>query len=121
MSQLADTSARAPFIEQKVSEIEGHPAWYADANLSMSETLLKGQKPFTYILRHGDKELHYLLSFVDENQLVQHRPISIQYSLAIKGWYFLNSVQHARTYLSDLIPVAMHVDPPRSNPLLKKD
>lgn len=119
MSQLANSGVKIPFIEEKINEIEGHPAWNAEADLSTSEALLKGHKPFTYLLRSAEKEHHYLLSFVDEDLLVQHRPISIRFSVESRGWYFLNSQSHTRNKLSDLIPIAMHCDPSICSPLLR--
>lgn len=105
-------------IEAMTREIESHVSWSPAAGLNASEVLLQGHKPFTYLLRKGDLPYQYLISFVDQTGIIQHRPIYIEYSAQFCKWYFLNGSTHTRWKLSDLIPVAMHCAPIDCRPLV---
>jgi hypothetical protein len=73
---------------------------------AQSEKLLSKCAPFSYLLRQGEEEFFYYLSFVDEDNQVAHRMIKIE--IAMKGWFFRNGGTHIRQDITDLIPIIMH-------------
>ena len=94
-------------LEQKVQEVKNHAAWHAEINLKESESLLNGKKAFTFLLRATDIAYHYTVSFVDQDNMIQHRPIRIQFSIEKSQWCFLNCGPQMQEKLNDLIPSAI--------------
>lgn len=91
-------------------QIETHSAWLANANFRHIQTLLSEKSPFTYCFRQGELPNQYILSFMDQNHLIQHHRIHIKFSKRI-GWYFQNVAAEVRSNIIELIPFIMKCMP----------
>ena len=76
------------WIQKNQKQIESHPAWYDLISEDESEALLKNKNPFTYLLRAGEKQYSYFISFVRENGAIKHQPFILE--LNKRGWYYRN-------------------------------
>ena len=63
-----------------------------------SEKLLIGKSPFTYLLRSGEKERPYFISFVREDGSIKHQFFALEFDR--KGWLYRNGATcPSRNYL----------------------
>lgn len=103
------------WIQRNQDEVKKHPAWRQDISGEESEKLLENQPPFTYVLRAGEKEHAYFISFVQENLSVKHQFFVLE--IDRRGWRYLNgsttkcSPEIISQNLNELIPLMMHCDP----------
>lgn len=69
-------------------EVESHPAWHGCLAGLEAEDLLKGQLPFVYLLRTGEKPSHYYISYVLPDLTIKHQPLWVKDTP--QGWYYRN-------------------------------
>ena len=73
-------------IEQ---EIANHPAWHGKMSGLPAEKLLRGRKtPYLYILRKGENEMDYYVTFVLPDLSIKHQPFTI--AVTPEGWHYEN-------------------------------
>lgn len=101
------------WIKTNQEQIEKHPAWRGNVDAMLAETLLKKEASFTYLLRKGEKEQAYYISFVKEDGGIKHQRFTLEYGL--KGWYYKNGVlkgpeEVIDEFLDRLIPQMMYCD-----------
>ncbi len=107
------------WIQTNQNQIQKHPAWHGNVKAEQAEALLKGGKPLTYLLRNGDKEQSFFITFIKEDGSIKHQHFSLEFDL--KGWYYKNGqVQGEPTEiiaedLNKLIPAMMHCETSRCN------
>ena len=77
-------------IKDVESEILSHPAWVGAISGLEAEALLKGQSPFTYLLRAGETYLNYYVSFVGSDHTLRHQPFKIK--ITQNGWFCMNGI-----------------------------
>lgn len=98
------------WIQTNQQLIQKHPAWHKDVDAWQAEALLAGKAPFTYLLRKGDKEQSYFITFVKEDHSVYHQLFTLEYDR--RGWYYKNGGPVMPVEIIDeLIPQMMHCDP----------
>jgi hypothetical protein len=72
-----------------------------------AEALLNGRDTFSYVLRRGEEENEYYISFVNGDGGVKHQRFILEYDR--KGWWYKNGTEHEPTEAVDeLIPCMMH-------------
>lgn len=102
------------WVQQKQEQVTTHPAWHGNISVEQSEELLQNQPPFTYLLRSGDKEHLYFISFVKEDHMIKHQFFVLEFDR--KGWLYRNGcpasspVEIISKDLHELIPLMMHCD-----------
>ena len=76
-----ESTYQAPVIQ----EIEIHQAWHGHISGLEAQKLLEGEKtPYLYILRKGEFERDYYVSFLDSNLKIVHQPFAI--TINSEGW-----------------------------------
>ncbi len=110
----AATNNILEWVQNSQEHIKTHSAWHLSISESESEVLLKNQGPFTYLLRAGEEERAYFISFVRENSSIKHQFFVLE--LDRKGWYYRNGstlnspAEIISKDLNELIPLMMHCD-----------
>lgn len=114
--KLFSAEATKVWLLDKKEEILKHPAWHGSTSTQEAESLLLERLPFTYLLRHGERNYHYYLSFIREQ--IIHQLCVLEFSL--QGWVYRNGITSPpQLRLVDLIPLAMHCRPDQCIPLIK--
>lgn len=104
------------WITKNQGELQSHPAWHEKISAVGSETLLQGKPPFTYILRNGEKEHAYFITYVKSDLSVFHQSFVIE--LDRKTWYYRNCLNDGPAEnLEELIPLMMHCDAMACTPM----
>jgi hypothetical protein len=108
------------WIKKNQGEIQSHPAWHEKSSEGGSETLLQGKPPFTYILRSGEEEHAYFITYVKPDLSIKHQFFVLE--IDQKGWYYRNGVtiglpEILSKDLEKLIPMMMHCDDMACTPL----
>ncbi len=94
-------------IQRSQEEIKNHVAWRSEVTEISAETLLKGEPVFTYILRPGDREEIFFISFMHPDNTIHHQRFAIERNS--QGWYFQNCVKNGcEENIEALIPMMMH-------------
>jgi hypothetical protein len=109
------------WIKKNQVDIQSHLAWHENINEEVSETLLQGKPPFTYILRSGEKEHAYFITYVKSDLSTKHQFFVLE--IDRKGWYYRNGVTMGLSEilskdLQVLIPMMMHCDAMACTPLM---
>jgi hypothetical protein len=118
MPQSVPNDSTVEFDIEKT--IFSHSSWMGELTGLASEVFLKRQKPYTYLLRVGEKNSHYYLSFVDQHLVIRHQPFAIIYTK--KSWYCQQGDGYGpfiTETIDDLIHRIMHCKPEDCNPVLK--
>lgn len=110
------------WVQKSDEQIKTHPAWHADVSEAESETFLKNNGPFTYLLRAGDKEHFYFISFVKEDRSIKHQFFTLEFNR--QGWLYRNGgtgtpEEIVSKELDLLIPMMMHCDLEACTPLIR--
>lgn len=121
MSSNTMTSAILEWVQVNHDQIKSHVAWHSDISANESEKLLKDKSPFTYLLRAGDKEQLYYISFVKEDKSIKHQFFVLEFNL--QGWVYRNGgtgtpEEIVSKDLHELIPMMMHCDLLACKPLM---
>ncbi len=115
INTMVNTSTVVEWVQRNQEQIKTHPAWHSDMSENESEKLLRDKSPFTYLLRPGEKEHLYFISFVKEDSSIKHQFFVLE--LDRKGWYYRNGAtskypaEIISKDLNELIPLMMHCDP----------
>lgn len=101
-------------------EITQHPAWLGNISGLKAERMLRNQKKsFLYVLRQGEHEGDYYVTFTLPDLTVKHQPFMITH--AAEGWYCINGCgtgpHTAETSIDDVIHCVMHCEKDECAPL----
>ena len=99
---LHDVALKGELVEE---EIHQHSAWYGKLPGLFAQDLLRGHPAGTYLLRDGEIEHQYYVSFVDMKGVVQHTPFQIHPET---GWMMPNGEScflKATQSVKDVIPL----------------
>jgi hypothetical protein len=119
---ITDTNLALEWVQKNQNQIEVHPAWHSNISEDESEQLLKDKSPFTYLLRLGEQERLYFISFVNESGSINHQFFVLEFDR--KGWLYRNAGTGGpqgtiSKNLDWLIPKIMHCDFFACTPLKK--
>jgi hypothetical protein len=114
------TNAAMEWVQKNQEQIQIHPAWHSGISEKESEKLLIGKSLFTYLLRSGEKEHSYFISFVKEDASIKHQFFALEFDQ--KGWLYRNGgVLSPQEIISkdlhELISMMMHCDSFACTPL----
>ncbi len=107
------------WVQKKQKEIETHVAWHGKISGMYCEALLREHSAFTYLLRTGEEEGHFYLSFVQSPLSFKHQPFVIRFS--VKGWFYQNGYTGITPDLDELISLIMHCSSEQCRPLVKQE
>ncbi len=116
MSTLRAERNLPDFVQDKTAEIMNHVAWYDDLTGSEAELLLRGEPDMTYLLRRGEKEEHFYLTYVKDECYFTHIPFTINHDL--QQWFYMNSKPRFAADLARFIPDIMHAEATDCIPLV---
>ena len=110
------------WIKKNQEQVTTHVAWHPTVSESESEKMLKGKSPFTYLIRGGDKEHLYYISFVQEDGSLKHQWFVLEFDR--NGWVYRNAGTKGPNglvskELHTLIPQILHCDLLACKPLMK--
>ena len=97
-----------------------HPAWYGKIAGLYAEKKLRGQAPYTYLLRDGESSLHYYVTFAHPDGSVGHQPFTI--SVASDQLYFENGDARGpfeHETILDVVHIIMHCKQEECVPLIE--
>ena len=129
MSRISfcNNQAISHWVKTNQELIQKYPGWHENIDGSHGESLLAGKAPFTYLLRKGDKENAYFITFVKEDLTIKHQLFTLEEDS--KGWYYKNgghdsgtisthrSTEIVEETIGELIPRMMHCNSNQCLPL----
>lgn len=72
-----------------LQSITDHPAWYGHISGLKAEKMLRGlDQPYRYILRAGEFDQEYYVTFVGADLTIRHQPFVV--TIKADGWYYEN-------------------------------
>lgn len=122
VNTMVNKSTAVEWVQKNHEQIITHPAWHSDISENDSEKLLRGNNPFTYLLRSGEKEHFYFISFVKEDGSIKHQFFALEFDR--RGWFYRNGgtgspQEIVSKDLDRLIPMMMHCDLVSCTPLTR--
>ena len=105
-------------IHDVIEEITHLPSWQGMISGLQAENLLKGQKPFVYLLRRGEYESNFYVSFVGADYTLRHQPFEIV--MTPEGWHCINGVgagPYGNMLFIEIVHNIMHCLPHDCSPL----
>ncbi|MEI8124200.1 MAG: hypothetical protein WCG42_00410 [Parachlamydiaceae bacterium] len=100
--------------------IQSHVGWIGHVSGLYADKLMRKIKtPYQYVLRQGETEFDYYVSFVQQDGTVKHQPFEI--TLAPEGWYYENSGAggpFVDATIDDVLHLIMHCDQGECTPLV---
>ncbi len=116
MSALRAESSFLECVQEKTDEIRNHSAWYEDLTGTEAEIILRDKPDLTYLLRQGEKEDHFYLTYVKNGCAFSHIPFTVNYTL--KQWFYRNCFPRFASTLKVFIPEIMHAEEADCIPLI---
>lgn len=103
------------------SEIQHHPAWLGSIVGLKAEKMLRNRKQsYLYVLRAGEAEGNYYVTFLDSNLTVRHQPFVI--TVSEDGWsyenYIAGGMYTGSTSINDVLHLIMHCEKEQCMPLI---
>jgi hypothetical protein len=101
-------------VQTNHEHVKSHSAWKGSLQEGQAEALLQGQPPFSYVLRNGEKEYAYFITFVKEDGTFKHQRFVLE--AARKGWHYRNGaatdrpVEMLADTVEEIIPMMMHCE-----------
>lgn len=101
-------------------EIEQHPAWIGSTSGLKAEKILRGRKrPYLYLLRQGEFENDYYVTFVHPDFSIKHTPFII--TTTLEGWHYENASgggPYTDASIDDVLHLIMHCHKDECAPLM---
>ena len=102
-------------VDQMVAQVVSHAAWKGEMSSTQVEALLEGHKPFTYALTQGRDKYHYVLSYVEFDNTIRHKPVRILFSHG--DWIIRNCGGNTYATIYPLIPYCLQCGNDQCKPL----
>lgn len=100
-------------------DLRSNPAWQGYLSGLKAEKMLRGLKtPYLYVLREGEHEGDYYVTYILPNHQIFHQPFTV--TQTDTGWYYENGASGAittDTRLDDILPLIMHCEKGQCCPL----
>lgn len=104
-------------------DIENHPAWLGRISGLKAEKILRGKKtPYLYVLRAGEAEGDYYISFILPDFSIKHQPFVITHTS--EGWYFENCNVEGpfiKASINQALNLIMHCHQEKCTPFIVKN
>lgn len=93
-------------------EIRAHKAWYGNISGLAADKMLRGRKtPYLFMLRKGENEADYYVSFILPDLSIRHQPFTVVVTL--EGWEWENAAGgtcSAEESIMDVLHLMMHTE-----------
>src|SRR3569832_48524 len=96
------------FEQEKIEEITHHVAWFGDLTGTEAEIILRDKSDMTYMLRQGEKEGHFYLTYVKDECSFTHIPFTV--NPVLKHWFYRQGHPRFAPTLKEFIPEIMHAE-----------
>lgn len=100
--------------------IQNNSAWLGHVSGLKAEKMLRGKKtPFLYVLRAGEHENDYYVTFVTHDFSIRHTPFTLTHSP--EGWSYENTCGggiYAQASIDDVIHLIMHCNKEACTPYI---
>lgn len=111
-----------PSWGEYISEnITNHPAWVGHISGLKADKMMRGRnRSYLYILRAGEFDQEYYVTFVGSDFTVRHVPFVI--SSSFEGWSYENCAPGGpfqETTIDDVIHAIMHCEKGECSPLIQ--
>lgn len=116
MSTLRAEKSFPEFVQEKMDEIVNHIAWYGDLTGTEAELILRDKVDMTYLLRQGERDDHFYLTFVKDGCAFSHIPFTINHTL--KQWFYRQGFPRFASSLTVFVPEIMHTEEANCIPLV---
>lgn len=114
MATLVDRQS----INDVASEIHSNPAWVGTVSGLQAEAIIKGQNRFVYLLRAGEIDSNFYITFIDSDYTIRHQPFKI--ITTSSGWFCING-QAGGPFLNvpfvEVVHLIMHCQKNECTPL----
>lgn len=117
MGTVRMESSSLDFVQEKADEIMNHLAWYGELTGTEAELILRDKQDLTYLLREGEKEGNYYLTYVKEGCSFTHIPFTVHPTL--KQWFYRQGYPRFATDLKVFVPEIMHAEEADCIPLAR--
>lgn len=117
MSILNVEVSSPEFMQEKVHEMMSHIAWYGDLTGTEAEIILRDKSDMTYLLRQGEREDHFYLTYVKNGCAFTHIPFTVNRTL--NQWFYRQGIPRFAPNLKAFIPEIMHADEVDCIPLVQ--
>lgn len=105
-------------------DIEMHPSWLGQVAGIKAEKMLRGKRPYQYVLRAGEASdeldvTHYYVTFVKPDLSIHHQPFVI--TLTLQGWTVENgglTGPFKNATIEDVLHLIMHCQKNECSPLV---
>lgn len=102
-----------------VNDIEMNPAWLGHIGGLAAEKMLRNRNiPYLYVLRAGEYEMHYYVTFIHEDLTIRHQPFVV--TAMPEGWYCENgglTGPFKNATIDEVIPAIIHCNKGEASPL----
>lgn len=86
---LKEHTSKTTYKDAVTQEIESHSAWHGHMSGLVAEKLLRGKNtPYLYLLRSGEHEGDYYVTYLLPDLTVKHQPFII--TSTSEGWHCQN-------------------------------
>lgn len=92
-------------------EIRLHPAWLGRISGLKAEKMLRGKNPYLFVIREGENDSDYYITFVGADGVVRHQPFII--TIKSEGWCLEQGVglgPYINTRIEDIIHLIIHCE-----------
>lgn len=107
---LKENSSKNTYKHTVTKEIENHSAWQGHISGLEAQKLLEGKNtPYLFILRNGEFESNYYVSFIGSDLTIRHQPFVITEDS--QGWNCQNSGAwgpYTTAFFDDILHLIMH-------------
>lgn len=101
-------------------EIQHNPSWLGKVSGLAAEKMLRGlNKPYLYVLRAGETEMDYYVSFIHKDGTVRHQPFTVE--ITEDGWCCENGGPYGPFVdksINDVIHAMIYCDKDECAPLI---
>lgn len=102
-------------------ELQNHASWLGYVSGLKAEKMLRGQKPYTYVVRTGEFAGDYYVTHVLANGAIAHTPFIV--TITNDGWHFENTSgwgPYLYATLDHVLPLIMHCEGEQATPYVVK-
>ena len=107
---LKEHTNKSAYQTPVIQEIENHEAWHGHISGLEAQKLLQGKKiPYLFIIRKGEFEGDYYVSFLAPDLTIKHQPFAI--FSTTEGWHYQNVAgggPFATASFEDVLHLIMH-------------
>jgi len=96
--------------------IKSSPAWKGTVSMLKGQAMLKGQKPFIYMLSEGVEKYHYFLYYVGADYKVHYKNVRIHYVNGVP--IYRNGGTGVYENIEKLLPSCLKCSSSLCNPLM---